>query len=427
MLAAALSRGALAAAAGSGVLDDLDKSREIKIYNLQREYKKLVTEVFKLAAAKVVELKPAVERMLSVYGAVYASEGDNALYVTDTPEMMEHLRSLIPKLDIAGATAGGNLTTKVVAIRHSTGDDLVSVLKHKLSRDGQVFRVPEQNSILITDVPSKIAECESLIAQVDIPAKHVLLEIAVVEVNAEYYQRLGLSFVDWFIQRGAQGQANLNAGNSDLFKPFDDTGYVRANASVVLGGSVRLSEILDMAGKDAGAKVLAAPRIVTKNNRTAMISSQDWIQSFRPADGTQAVYGDGIAATGGIFLSVLPLIEADGHVDLRVSPRVSDLTGWTPNGQPIVATRSLDTDVRVKDGETFVLGGIRRSEKARGRVGVPLLKDIWFLGYLFSREVSSSVDREVTMFITPRILKEDESAPPASTGKIEKARRELSR
>jgi general secretion pathway protein D len=106
----------------------------------------------------------------------------------------------------------------------------------------------------------------------------------------------------------------------------------------------------------------------------------------------------------GVSLSVLPVIEADGFVDLAISPRISDLTGWTPNGMPIVFDRSMRTDVRVKDGETYVLGGLKRTELVDSVQGVPILKSLPLLGWFFSKRTRIKLERDVIVIIRPRIL-----------------------
>ena len=118
-----------------------------------------------------------------------------------------------------------------------------------------------------------------------------------------------------------------------------------------------------------------------------------------------------VMAIAGLYVAVTPVIQEDDFVSLDISPRVTDLTGWSPKGVPIVFERSLHTAVKVRDGKTYVLGGLRRTEKVEKDVGVPVLHKMPVLGRLFGSTRKTELERDVVIFITPHILAHGEALP----------------
>jgi type II secretory pathway component GspD/PulD (secretin) len=100
-------------------------------------------------------------------------------------------------------------------------------------------------------------------------------------------------------------------------------------------------------------------------------------------------------------VNVRPMVQQDSLINLRVYPRVSDLMGWSPKGMPIVFERSVSTEVKVKDNAVFVLGGLKKREAVEVRRGIPGLKDIPVLQWLFSVKKEAILEREVLIFIRP--------------------------
>lgn len=387
--------------------DELEKAKEIKFYNLEKEYRKLETQKFQLKKAKVLELKQIIESMLSIYGSVYVNEKDNTIYITDTPEMMEHLKRIVVELDAEGIVAGGNFVSKVILLNHTNASNIIDLVKHKLSKDGKIFKVGDLNGLIITDISSKISEVENLVKDLDIRVKHLSIEITILELNLEYYEQIGLDILSFLgkVYPEVRYWKTKHAEKREDANGYDyDYKYDREELSFTLPARFNISDIIELMIRDGKGKVLASPKIITKNNNTAYLNASEMIP-YSPSDGGYYYDRERIARAG-IYLSVLPIIQQDNFINLRVTPRISDLTGWSPKGMPIIFERSLETEVNVKDGDTFVLGGLRKTEKVKTSRGIPILKEIPLLKYLFSKTFEVSLTREIVMFITPHILKE---------------------
>lgn len=407
---------------------ELEKAKEIKFYSLEKEYRKLETQRFHLKKAKVLELKPIIENMLSIYGSVYVNEKDNTIYITDTPEMVDHLKRIVLRLDVEGIVAGGNFVSRVILLKHTNASDIIDLVKHKLSNDGKIFKVGDLNGLIITDIASKISEVENLVKDLDVPIKHLSIEITILELNLEYFEKIGLDIFG--LMEKIYPQISYSKSKYKYKYEYedperDDYDYDRSSEELrfTIPARFNISDLIELMIRDGKGKVLASPKIITKNNNTAYLNASEMIP-YSPSDG---YYGGGreLIARAGIYLSVLPIIQQDNFINLRISPRISDLTGWSPKGMPIIFDRSLQTEVNVKDGDTFVLGGLRKTEEVKIVKGIPILKKIPLLKYLFSKTVKISLTREIVMFITPHILKEEQYLPEEDKNLLEEMRDEM--
>ena len=361
---------------------------DLKIYRLDKEYRELQTKLFVLKKAKALELKPVVKNMLSIYGSVYVNEKDNTLYITDTPEMLQGLDKIIEHLDTENTVAGGNFTSRLITLKHTKASDISSFLEHKLSADGRIFIAGDLNGLLITDIQSKIEEAENLIQSLDVPIQHLSIAITIVELNSDYYKNIGVDITS--ILDSIRADLSYDIDKTDYSydhkypnNPSQDSKYSEkrddSGLAFSIAGSIQLSNIIQAMTRDGKGNVLASPRLVTRNNTAASLNASEKIPYTTGGSSSEGT------AKAGISLSVTPVIQQDNFINLKISPSVSNLTGWSPAGMPIIFDRSLDTEVNVKDGDTFVLGGLKKTEKVKYVRGIPILKSIPVIKYLFSK------------------------------------------
>jgi len=110
--------------------------------------------------------------------------------------------------------------------------------------------------------------------------------------------------------------------------------------------------------------------------------------------------------TSGIKLEITPYASKDREITVEVKPEVGDVVGEGSEGLPEISVRSASTSVRVKDGETFTIGGLNLEMEKKIRKKLPLLGDLPLFGYLFRYDESQVSETEVIIFITPQILDE---------------------
>ncbi len=170
--------------------------------------------------------------------------------------------------------------------------------------------------------------------------------------------------------------------------------------------------VITAAAKKGKAKVLSDPKVATLNNKEANINittqipytTTETTASTPPTLTTKVTY-----LTTGIVLKVTPTINSDGRISMKINPTVSQPSPTiTPvaGGAPGIDTRSADTNVIVRDGETIVIGGLISDTQSEAVFKIPILGDIPLLGYLFKKKSMSRTRMELLIFVTPKILED---------------------
>jgi type II secretory pathway component GspD/PulD (secretin) len=419
-------------------LTSAQELKDIKFYNLEKEYSRTVTYVYKVKNAQALELKQIVSGMLSIYGSLYVNEKTNELYITDTEEKITDLKNVVPGLDIKELKAGNNLVSRLVYLKHENMSEVSGIIQHKLSPDGSVYEVPHLNALVITDVSSKIDEVAELLSLIDVFSPHIAIEITVVEFNNEYFSKLGINVFNWLQGLSIEGEM-FDGGDGDRrgsvslhsrTEPASDG--IKSSTSLTprdtekafyLRGGIAVADLVNFISENADGSVLASTRIITRNNKAASIDSREIIPyRFYENDAMHAYpYSTTLnTVSAGISVKVVPTLQQDSLINLHIIPRISDLTGWSPKGMPIIFERSLNTEVKVKENTVFVLGGLKKKETVETRKGIPGLKEIPVIRYLFSVKTNIVLEREVLIFIRPTTMTDGISSAQEVKGMMEK-------
>ncbi len=306
-----------------------------------------------------------------------------------------------------------DLVTETITVNYSDiGTVSEQVSKRKTDR-GKVIEDLRNKRIIVTDIPSVVAEIRSLVALLDLPVKQVLIEARIVEASATFARDLG---VKWGMSYSANPSVDGNDGSIGLGGSYlltaPTAGQVASAAGLASGltfGRVGVDKaVLDLrisALENSGqGRIISTPRVTTLNGEEAEISQGTEIPY-------QSLGTDGQAKTefkkAELSLKVTPEINPDGSVILEIEAK-NDSRGAnvsTGSGQaPAIDTKKAETTVLVQDGETTVIGGIFIMDKQESVAGVPWLMNIPGLGYLFKSKSVSEERRELLVFITPRIL-----------------------
>ncbi|PIQ91082.1 MAG: hypothetical protein COV71_01210, partial [Candidatus Omnitrophica bacterium CG11_big_fil_rev_8_21_14_0_20_41_12] len=288
---------------------------------------------------------------------------------------------------------------------------------------GSVMEDYRTNSLIVTDTPAKIIIISQVIASLDIAVPQVMLEVEMLDVNKNVVDKVGFEFGDTpftAILTGAAASTGFPyAGWGKLFSTND------GNLAINTGSNTYQMQ-LDFIRTQTDTKYLARPKLLTLNNETAEIAiTKDEIVGREDT----TVYNSGGTPTTtsifkrstdlklskegtGIFLRVTPQINLDANeITMVVNPKssvtsISDLS-VTGNQQADVEVRSTKSIVKVKDGETVILGGLIHLDKAVAMKKLPILGDIPLIGALFRhKEQSKAIEREILVFITPRIIRD---------------------
>ncbi|MCX6563732.1 MAG: type IV pilus secretin PilQ [Candidatus Aminicenantes bacterium] len=322
---------------------------------------------------------------------------------------------------------GGTLITKTYTLSYAKARDLIEMMKNKKSSRGEIVTDERTNMIIVTDVKEKIDLIENLITALDTPTQQVQIEVRIIEATSTFVRDLG-------IQWGAKGIADPFYGNQTslqfpnkiaLDAAMIPQGIVTKGIGGPLGGyavnlpapafnsaiGVSFANVLDTFRLDlaltaletsGNGRIVSTERVAAYNNKEAYINQGRQIPVQTQANFTVTTQ----YVNAGLELRATPQITADGTIILTIDIQnnAADFSNLV-NGIPPITTQSAKTTVGVSDGGTTVIGGIYRQEDAITRERVPFLHQIPILGNLFKSFSKTVQNRELLIFITPRILK----------------------
>ena len=372
--------------------------------------------------ARIITVKdwgtPSLEKITKVYTLKHAT--------VSTSSMKEDLLNYIVSSEDTGE--GGEGSTGKWKAEEVAG--ITEVLKKVLSREGSIIEEPRTNSLIITDIPSKFPTIEAIIKKLDIPVPQVMLEVEMLDVSKDTADKVGLKFGDIssypsILTMTLTGASMATSFPLKAFNPSDNRISFDGSTPAFTPGSVNFGQpyrvVLEFIEAQTDTRILARPRILTLNNETAeiKITTDEVVGTKRTTDpNTSEVTVEETRASSyslteegvGVFLRVTPQINIDtGEITMFIYPKVSNTranTTFSDFRDP--EARSTKSIVRVKDGQTIVIGGLIRNEKTQTITRVPFLSNIPLIGGLFRhRNKSKDEVRELLVFITPHILDEN--------------------
>ncbi|MFN7170088.1 MAG: secretin N-terminal domain-containing protein, partial [Candidatus Omnitrophota bacterium] len=281
-----------------------------------------------------------------------------------------------------------------------------------LSEYGKIIADSRTNSVIITDIPAQFPIIEEALAKLDEATPQVMIEAELLETTLGTIDKLGIEWADTIgVYTGPKLTTKFPFRKHDFPEGMDKTSGM-AYGTISLAN---FSAALKLLEQDSETKILARPRILTLNNETAEINitaktavaTITTVQGVVGTTGIQTTSAERIDT--GIVLKVTPQVNKDGYITMALQPSVT-----TPVKSQFFTTaefvdphkREVKTTVRVKDGDTIVIGGLISTEDKETIKKVPLLGDIPLLGYLFKNRSKDKTDKELIVFITPHIFKE---------------------
>jgi type IV pilus assembly protein PilQ len=312
------------------------------------------------------------------------------------------------------------LRVKVIPVSYAAVEDLAKQIPPFLTPTrGHVVTDARTSALIITDTEDVLDRVGRLVKELDIPPAQVMIEGKVVEAQDSFTQSLGMN---WGYSgspavlgegKGANGaDITLFQGLSITNLPPSATGgqttpfalSLRVGRFDVLGD---INAALNLAEQDAIVKILSSPRVVTMNKEKANINQKGQVvtvQTLRDAQGNTT--RNPVRTDFSLELSVVPQITAEGSVimDVDVRREFPGSVADAESGARPINSRAAKTKVLVNDGQTAVIGGIYSSDNTTTETGVPWLRHIPVLGWLFKSRVRADTRNELLIFLTPKIL-----------------------
>ncbi|MGA9056187.1 MAG: secretin N-terminal domain-containing protein [Terriglobia bacterium] len=282
---------------------------------------------------------------------------------------------------------------------------------------------PDSNAIIIRDTPQKVAAAEQLVHDLDRSKAEIVMDVAVVEADHDRARDLGLYPAtvtsSGTITPGLQGGL-VFAPPSSSSSTTTSTGISLNTLGIKDYALVVPSAVANAVLNDTGTHILQNPQVRSTDGQTAKLSIGQRVPyatgSFLPSlGGTTSSGTTGLLASTqfqfqdvGVKLELTPHLLANGEVAIHASIEISSLgANVTIAGvsEPTFGERKIEHDIRLKEGEVSVLGGLIQTSMINTVAGVPFLGDVPFLRYLFSTEHVERQETEVLVMLTPRVVR----------------------
>lgn len=290
------------------------------------------------------------------------------------------------------------------------------------SLSGESTIVPDSraNSLLVRGTRADFDLITAAVREIDVRPLQTLIEVLIAEVRRDRSLDFGVDATMPPRTVGRDGSirgslAGSGAGIGDFVLRLMNL------------GSVNIEATLRAAQARGDASIVSRPVVLTSNNKRAEIvvgSQRPFVQVVRALP-TDSPVRDQIVQYRdvGTRLFVLPTISEDGYVMLEVSQEVNAATSETAFNAPVISTRSVQTQLLIKDGQTVALGGLTDRQRDESRGGVPFLSGIPLLGGLFGRSSKRTTETELFLFITPHIVRDDDGASEVTDPLLKRARK----
>lgn len=410
-----------------------------------------VTATFPINNVSPRELRNVFRSILQLEGGTAEvirdkQTGENFLQVIAPSFTLPYIQRAIPTLDESWVREfdTGSADVYYKAMNRVAADIDVFASEFASSDNGASAVDTTGNSISRIDEPYRIENYIKGAKMVDIPANQVLLDVAIYEITSNDDLKLGLDYIAWkngpgrnlwnFLYTAVDSHGDHDNGIS-VFDPFAVEGlghhHVEADQMFKSLNYLLPSSFIDFLQVKGDARVVHTGTLQVKSANIATISADDQLlalvsdQSDLDSVGGSGPVAYNVGSSGesdnefsgvfrdwdrqlnysnagstGITLTVQPFVGLES-MELVLSLEVGDLTGVAPNGTPLIGTRTLDTTVRLMDGQEYVVAHLKRTNNIEEAAKAPFLGDIPFAGYLFGGETQTNRKSDLLVVITP--------------------------
>lgn len=305
------------------------------------------------------------------------------------------------------------LLTKIFPISFANIEDLQKIInEYSTPQRGKISKDTRTNSLIVKDTSEVLEKVKKIVELLDTQTPQVLIESKIVEVVERYTKEIGLTEgltfgYDPFSQKGA----NADAGS---FSFSTAPGPTRDTFGLTIGRFNRLINLdfkLNLMESEDKAKIISSPKVITKNNVKAEITQDEnaYYLEQTVTDGNTA--SKWVPQNAKLKLEVTPQVTNEGSISLDVQVLKDSLGSAFAASAPRPETkRKIATQVLVDNGATVVLGGIYTYVNTENHSGIPFLKDIPLIGWLFRTKYNPATEKkELIIFLTPRIINQEEA------------------
>lgn len=275
------------------------------------------------------------------------------------------------------------------------------------SVDGSIAVDRRLNAVWLKGSPEKIARMKAQIALIDVPVDSVILETQLVELTDSGARSIGINFSN------ASGQIAVATFQSGASIPLGYTpnggGHVSQESGTFMGGhlsSVALQAAIYAQVAKGEGRIVSRPRISALSGSTARIITGDALPILTAItlSGVNGVSQQVQYVNVGVTLQIAPRVTPDGFVSSNVFCVVSSVSGYS-QGYPTISQREAQTTAIVRDGDTFVIGGLTQESSIKSRSRVPVLGDLPVVGTAFRYEQATKAKTDLFIVVTPHVVR----------------------
>jgi type IV pilus assembly protein PilQ len=355
----------------------------------------------------------ALDTVMTI-GKLVAQKNSNILVIKtiETAQKEKELEIAATKLK-EGLAA---LVTRVFLINYATLVDIERIVKEYVTERGKIQFDERTNSLIVKDTVESVERIKKIIETLDTQTPQILIEAKIVEANESFAKRMGL-------ERGLTFGYDPVVDTSQRLPSgpgFSFSSAPTAAAPSIAGMSIAiykrltgLNFTLQMMEQESKGRIISSPRIVTQNKKPATITSSEQtsfrVQQIAPGATLNIATFQNVSAD--LQLNVTPQVTNDGAISMQITLAKSAFgTRPSADAPPNQTRRNINTNVLVDNGSTVVIGGVYQNSTLETVSGVPFLKDIPLLGWLFRTPYAPETSKnELIVFITPRIMNQEEA------------------
>lgn len=389
------------------------KSNSITLVMTASEYETLYGKKFnekkQMRLIKLNNTQPkmvfnALIKVKSSIGNVIVDESTGTIILIDIPEKLKVMLGIIEELD-------KSVAREVFELQYAKATDIKDSISALVTEGtGEVLADERSNTLIVRDLTGNMNKIKQAITILDQETKQVFITAEIVEIELRDRTQFGIEWDKimkepsfWGMILSAYFPVTLALDQTISFGTLDGD---------------RFSIAMDFLNTLGDTKTLSSPRIAVTNNEEAVILvgvRQAYVTGTTSQSGESTITSDSVEFVDvGVKLTVVPIINRDGFVTMKMKVEVSNVSSTLTTGSedeprsiiPIIATSEAETTIKVKDGSMIMIAGLRKNEDKKDISGIPFLSKIPIIGkYIFSQSDTDTHQTDIIVFLTPHIIK----------------------
>jgi type IV pilus assembly protein PilQ len=367
----------------------------------------------------------AMDIILKMNGLGYTKE-DNILRIASLAALARESDELAKAKE--AKKKAEDLITRIIPINYATASAVEGTIKKSLSARGETVVDARTNTLIVKDIARNVDEVATLIRLLDKPIPQVMIEARIVEATTSFTRDLGVQWGGRYTASAATGNPtglvfpnSVNVtGGPTMGTTVSGAGNYLVNLPAATGSgaggaigftfgslnkALNLDLVLSALESTGEGKVISTPRVSALDNKEAKIEQGQSIPyQSTSSSGTQVQFID-----AQLSLAVTPHVTPDNKIFMKIQAQKNapDTSLLGAGGQPSIRKNQATTEILLADGETAVIGGILIIDRGTTIQRVPFFADLPLIGWLFKKKVTRDDKRELLIFITPRIIRQE--------------------